>query len=41
MTKATASKSQLAYEHLRERITRGGYGPGTGWCSTSSPASWG
>ena len=28
MTKATASKSQLAYEHLRERITRGGYGPG-------------
>jgi len=28
MTKATAGKSQLAYEHLRERITRGGYGPG-------------
>jgi len=25
---ATVSKSQLAYEHLRERITRGGYGPG-------------
>jgi len=28
MTKATAGKSQLAYEHLRERITRGAYGPG-------------
>ena len=28
MTKATVSKSQLAYEHLRERITRGAYGPG-------------
>jgi DNA-binding GntR family transcriptional regulator len=28
MTKATVGKSQLAYEHLRERITRGAYGPG-------------
>ena len=28
MTKATVSKSHIAYEHLRERITRGGYGPG-------------
>jgi DNA-binding GntR family transcriptional regulator len=27
-TKATVGKSQLAYEHLRERITRGAYGPG-------------
>jgi DNA-binding GntR family transcriptional regulator len=26
--KATVSKSQLAYEHLRGRITRGAYGPG-------------
>jgi DNA-binding GntR family transcriptional regulator len=25
---ATVSKSQLAYEHLRDGITRGGYGPG-------------
>jgi len=28
MTKATAGKSQIAYEHLREGITRGAYGPG-------------
>ena len=28
MTKATVSKSHIAYEHLRERITRGAYGPG-------------
>ncbi|HKQ42018.1 MAG TPA: GntR family transcriptional regulator [Pseudonocardia sp.] len=28
MTKATVSKSQVAYEHLREGITRGAYGPG-------------
>ena len=38
---ATAGKSQRAYEHARERITRGrATPPGTGWCSTRSPRAW-
>ncbi len=37
MTTTTASKSEVAYEWLRSRITGHMFSPATGWCWVPSP----